>query len=117
MYCRNALVFLWQAESKAAMKEAKNAGVHGHYGPAGSSHHPGSPPGAAPTRGRGAEIGFKYGDDAGGRGSEKGSGGSRDKRAKDEQDEDEAQLDPEILALIEKEIGGGGDGGEVWESR
>lgn len=32
--------------------------------------------------------------------------------SKEEQDEDEAQLDPEILALIEKEVGGGGAGGD-----
>lgn len=38
--------------------------------------------------------------------------GSGDKKLKDEQDDDEAQLDPEILALIEKEVGGGGGGGD-----
>jgi len=71
--------------------------VHGHYGPAG---------GPPPSRGRGAEVALKYGGDvvAGGK-----ARGGKD-AAEPEQDEDEAQLDPEILALIEKEVGGNGGG-------
>ena len=90
-----------QAESKAALKEAKNAGVHGHYGP-------GSGADAATTagggRGRGAEVALKYGGDVV---TAKGGGGGESPPAPDE---DEAQLDPEILALIEKEVGGGAGG-------
>lgn len=105
------LPLLPKAESKAALKEAKNAGVHGHYGPSG---------GGGVARGRGAEVALQYGGDVvQGTGKSGGGGvasGSRGKRAgigdKEEQDEDEAQLDPEILALIEKEVGGGGGGGE-----
>lgn len=73
------------------MKEAMNAGVHGHYGPGGTGS------GAASSRGgRGAEVPLKYGGDVVG----------KPKGSREEPDEDEAQLDPEILALIEKEVGG-----------
>ncbi|CAN0228252.1 unnamed protein product, partial [Laminaria digitata] len=101
-----------KAENKAAVKEAKNAGVHGHYGPGGA----GRASSTAQSRGRGAEVGLQYGGDVVvGKSEEAGGEGDGGDGAEDdpepEQDEDEAQLDPEILALIEKEIGGAGGAG------
>ena len=85
------------------MKEAKNAGVYGHYGPGG----PGD--GTNIARGRGAEVSLQYGGEVVGK--PKGDRGGTSAPPV-QRDEDEAQLDPEILALIEKEVGGGiGEGG------
>lgn len=76
-----------------------NAGVHGHYGPGGTGS------GTAPSRGsRGAEVPLKYGGDVVG----------KPKGNREAPDEDEAQLDPEILALIEKEVGGAQAVGGGW---
>lgn len=84
--------------------------MHGHYGPGGGADAATGTAGGGPlSRGRGAEVALKYGGDvvAG-----KGRGGGEAPPAPPAaaQDEDEAQLDPEILALIEKEVGGGAEG-------
>ena len=81
--------------------------MHGHYGPAGGEDAATGTAGGGPaSRGRGAEVALKYGGDV-----VAGRGGGRGKSPPPAaQDEDEAQLDPEILALIEKEIGGGAGG-------
>lgn len=50
-------------------------------------------------------VGGKSGEEAGGEGE---GGDAAADESDPEQDEDEAQLDPEILALIEKEVGGAG---------
>ncbi|CAM9243347.1 unnamed protein product [Ectocarpus sp. 12 AP-2014] len=103
-----------KAETKAAIKEAKNAGVHGHYGPGAGGTAAGTAGGGVPlpSRGRGAEVALKYGGDVvGGKSAREGGGGEESPKEKEEQDEDEAQLDPEILALIEKEVGGAAGGG------
>lgn len=55
-------------------------------------------------------MALKYGGDVVAAGKAGGGGRGGKDPPEPEQDEDEAQLDPEILALIEKEVGGKGGG-------